>query len=301
MIGMQKITPFLWFNNNAEEAVKFYTSVFNGSSAGSAVRYDEAGSKASGMPKGSVMTASFELAGQKFTALNGGPVFKFTHALSFFVQCGTENEIDMLWEKLSDSSPKIFWPLKEYPFSKKYGWATDKFGLSWQLNFTNTPQKIAPFLMFDGRQHGKAEEAIRFYTSLFNDSNIESMMRYGPENKECEGLIVHSVFRLSGQEFIAMDSGMPDNIHFNESVSFVVNCESQEEVDHYWNKLSAVPESEQCGWLKDKYGVSWQIVPAILPKLLSEKDAAKSQRVMQAILKMKKIDINELEKAYTDK
>ena len=156
---------------------------------------------------------------------------------------------------------------------------------------------IAPFLMFDGRQHGKAEEAIRFYTSLFNDSQINSMMRYGPENKECEGLIVHSVFRLSGQEFIAMDSGMPDNINFNESVSYVVNCESQEEVDYYWNKLSAVPESEQCGWLKDKYGVSWQIVPSVLFKLMSHPDTAKAQRVTQAMLKMKKLEIAVLENA----
>jgi predicted 3-demethylubiquinone-9 3-methyltransferase (glyoxalase superfamily) len=294
---MQKVTPFLWFDNDAEEAVNFYTSVFKNSKAGNMIRYDENAAKASGKPAGSIMTAPFEIAGQKFTALNGGPVFKFTHAHSFFIQCETENEIDTLWEKLSENSPKIFWPLKEYPFSKKYGWVTDKFRLSWQLNLTNTPQKIAPFLMFDGRQHGKAEEAINFYTSLFNDSKINSMMRYGPENKECEGLIVHSVFRLSGQEFIAMDSGMPDNINFNESVSYVVNCESQEEVDYYWNKLSAVPESEQCGWLKDKYGVSWQIVPSILFKLMSDPDTAKAQRVTRAMLKMKKLYIAVLENA----
>ena len=294
---MQKITPFLWYDRQAEDAAKFYISVFKNSKIGSVTKYNEASANASGKQPGSVMTASFEIDGYSFTAINGGPVFKFSQAHSFFVQCETENEIDTLWKKLSENSPKIFWSLKEYPFSKKYGWVTDKFGLSWQLNLTNTPQKIAPFLMFDGRQHGKAEEAIRFYTSLFNDSKINSMMRYGPENKECEGLIVHSVFRLTGQEFIAMDSGMPDNINFNESVSYVVNCESQEEVDYYWNKLSAVPESEQCGWLKDKYGVSWQIVPSVLFKLMSHPDTAKAQRVTQAMLKMKKLDIAVLENA----
>ncbi len=294
---MNKITSFLWFDDNAEEAVKFYTSIVKNSGTGNPVRYDENGAKASGRPEGSVMTAPFELSGQKFTVLNGGPVFKFTQALSFFVQCETENEIDKLWEKLSEDSPKIFWPLKEYPFSKKYAWVTDKFGLSWQLNYTGSKQKIAPFLMFDGKQSGKAEEAMSFYTTVFPNSHIDSVVHYGPENKRCEGLVVHGVFKLSGQEFIVMDSGIPDNINFNESLSFVVNCEDQEEVDYYWNKLSAVPEAEQCGWLKDKYGVSWQIVPTILPRLLSNSDSSKSQKAVQAMLKMKKIDIAELENA----
>ena len=158
---MQKITPFLWFDTQAEEAVNFYTSLFKNSKVGNASRYDEAGAAASGRPKGSVMTASFQLNGQDFTAINGGPHFKFT-----------------------------------------------------------------------------------------------------------------------------------------EAISFVVNCENQEEVDYYWEKLSAVPQSEMCGWLKDKYGLSWQIVPTVLSKLLTDKDAKKSQRVMQAMLQMKKIDIAGLEKAY---
>ncbi len=299
---MNTITPFLWFDDNAEEAVAFYTSIFShevGSKTGSAVHYSDASANASGRPKGSVMTVPFELAGQKFTALNGGPVFKFTQAVSFFVQCETENEINKLWEKLSEDSPKIFWPLKEYPFSKKYGWVTDKFGVSWQLNLTHSPLKISPFLMFDGAQWGKAQEAMDFYASIFDDSKIDRVWRYGPENKKCEGLIVHSDFTLSGQEFMAMDSGLPNNINFNEAISFVVHCETQDEVDYYWDKLSAVPESEQCGWLKDRFGVSWQIVPNSLGKFLS--DPVKAQRVMQAILQMKKIDIAELKGAYDGK
>lgn len=294
---MQTITPFLWFDDNAEAAVNFYTSLFKESKVGRMTRYNQASAQASGRPNGSVMTASFELAGEPLTAINGGPVFKFTHALSFFVQCETEEEIDGLWEKLSEKSPKIFWPLKEYPFSKKYAWVTDKFGLSWQLNYTGSPQNITPFLMFDGGAWGKAEEAMNFYSSVFDDSGIENIVRYGPENKQCEGLIVHSVFKLNGQGFMAMDNGMPDNINFNESFSFVVNCKSQEEIDYYWEKLSAVPEAEQCGWLKDKYGVSWQIVPANLNELLSSKEPGKSQRVMQKVLQMKKLNIEELENA----
>jgi predicted 3-demethylubiquinone-9 3-methyltransferase (glyoxalase superfamily) len=301
----QKITPFLWFNDNAEEAVNFYTSIFQNSKVGNVVRYDEAAAKASGMKAGAAMTVPFELAGQKFTALNGGPVFKFTHALSFFVQCETEEEIDKLWEKLSKDSPKIFWPLKEYPFSKKYAWVTDRFGLSWQLNFTGVKQRIAPFLMFDGKQLGKAEEAMNFYVSVFSaaggESIVKHIMRYGKKNERCEGFVVHGVFKLAGQDFLAMDSGIPNNIDFNESLSFVVNCETQKELDYFWEKLSAVPEAEQCGWLKDKYGISWQIIPDALIKLLSDPNKEKSQRVMQAMLKMKKIDIAKLEKAYNSR
>jgi predicted 3-demethylubiquinone-9 3-methyltransferase (glyoxalase superfamily) len=157
---MQRITPFLWYDNQAEEAMNYYVSIFKNSKVGSVTRYDEAGAKASGRTKGSVMTASFQLDGQQFVALNGGPHFKFT-----------------------------------------------------------------------------------------------------------------------------------------EAVSFVVNCETQEEVDYYWEKLSAGGAESQCGWLKDKYGLSWQVVPKILPELLQSKDAEKAQRVMQAMLQMKKIDIKTLQDA----
>jgi predicted 3-demethylubiquinone-9 3-methyltransferase (glyoxalase superfamily) len=157
---MQKITPFLWFNDNAEEAVKFYTSIFKNSKIGKIARYDEAREKAAGRPAGSVMTVEFQIEGQEFVALNGGPIFKFT-----------------------------------------------------------------------------------------------------------------------------------------EAISFVVNCETQEEVDYYWEKLSQGGKEVQCGWLKDKYGLSWQIVPTVLGELLSDKDAAKAQRVMQAMLKMVKLDIEKLKQA----
>ncbi len=157
---MQKITPFLWFSDNAEEAVRVYVSIFKNSKIGKIARYDEAGEKVAGRPAGSVMTVEFQLEGEDFVALNGGPMFKFT-----------------------------------------------------------------------------------------------------------------------------------------EAISFVVNCETQEEVDYYWKKLSAGGKEVQCGWLKDKFGLSWQIVPTILPELLSDKDAAKSQRVMQAMLEMVKLDIKKLKQA----
>jgi len=299
---MQKITPFLWFDNNAEEAMNFYTSVFKNLKLGSITRYDEAGAAAAGRPKGSVMTASFKLDGEEFVALNGGPHFKFNPSISFFVVLNSEEEVDKLWEKLKESG-KVLMELQKYDWSKKYGWVEDKYGLSWQLMVTedDVKQKIIPSLLFVDKVYGKAEEAINFYLSVFKDAKMESIYKYGADNQpDNENAVMYADFMLEGKKFAAMDSAREHNYAFNEAISFVVNCDNQEELDYYWNKLSANPQAEMCGWLKDKYGVSWQIVPTILNELLSSKDPGKSQRVMQKVLQMKKLDIEELEKAYKD-
>ncbi len=297
---MQKITPFLWFDDNAEEAVNIYTSIFKNSKIGTTIRYDEAGAKAAHRPKGSVMTVSFNLAGTNFTAINGGPVFKFTPAISFFVNCKTSDEVQAIWDKLAEGGKPLM-PLDKYFFSEKYGWIEDKFGLSWQIILTreNFSQVIIPSFLFVGNVCGKAEEAVNFYTSLFPDSKVGEIFRYGPDQKpDEEGTVAHAAFTLGGQKFVAMDSAHKHEFTFSEAQSFVVNCTTQEEVDHYWNKLSAVPQAEQCGWLKDKFGISWQIIPETLIKLLGDSDPVKSQRVMQAMLQMKKIETSKLQKAY---
>lgn len=291
----QKISPFLWFDNKAEEAANFYTSVFKNSRIIAESRYGEHGPG----PAGSIMTIEFELEGQKFTAINGGPHFKINHSISFFVYCETEAEIDDYWHKLSEDNKQVFWPLQQYPWSEKYGWITDKYGVSWQLILSKTLPKISPLLMFDGNQWGKAQDAMDFYISVFNNAQIDMVEHYGPENKACEGKIVHALFSIEGQKFLAMDSGMPSDINFNEAISFVINCDTQDEIDHFWEKLSSGGGHEaQCGWLKDQFGVSWQIVPSILPKLVGEPDAETSNRVMTALLKMKKLDIKTLVQAY---
>jgi predicted 3-demethylubiquinone-9 3-methyltransferase (glyoxalase superfamily) len=296
---MEKIIPFLWFDSNAEEAINFYVSIFKNSKKGNVTRYDEAAAKASGRPKDSVMTASFRLAGQSFIAINGGPIFKFTPAVSFFINCETEKEIDNLWEKLSESAIKMFWQLQKYQWSEKYGWLTDKFGVSWQLMLTKSPQKISPFLSFFGKQYGKAEEAINYYVSIFKNSEIQNIARYGKGEEKTEGTIKHASFIINGQEFKAMESSK-DLPTFNEATSFVVNCENQNEVDYFWNNLTkgGDEKAQQCGWLKDKFGLSWQVVPKVLFELLGDKDAEKSRKVMRAMLQMKKIDINGLKHAY---
>ncbi len=157
-------------------------------------------------------------------------------------------------------------------------------------------QKITPFLWFDDT----AEEAVKFYTSIFNDSKIENVSRYDEAGAAAsgrpKGSLMTASFQLNGKEFIALNGGPA--FKFTEAISFVVNCESQEEVDYFWNRLTSDGRQESmCGWLKDKFGVSWQIVPRILPELLQDKDPVISQRVMKAMLQMKKIDVTDLEKA----
>ena len=303
---MQKITPFLWFNDNAEEAVSFYTSVFPESAAGKVVRYDKAASKASGMAEGSVMTATFSINGYEFVALNGGPVFQFNPSISFMLNFDPSQmpdaraQLDALWQQLSEGG-KVLMPLDKYPFSERYGWVTDKFGVSWQLILSNPEGEERPFIvpsmLFVGDNCGKAEEATDFYISVFENASRGGMHRYpagmAPDK---EGSVMYTDYQLNGQWFAAMDSAHEHKFSFNEAVSFVVNCGTQPEIDHYWDKLSegGDPKAQMCGWLKDRYGISWQIVPEILPQLLSDKDAAKAQKATQAMLSMKKIEIDKL-------
>jgi len=161
-------------------------------------------------------------------------------------------------------------------------------------------QKITPFLWFDDQ----AEQAVKFYTSIFKDSKTGRILRYDDEAAKASGRPVGSVltieFELEGQKFVALNGG--PEFKFNESVSFVVNCETQQEVDYYWQKLIADGGQESaCGWLKDKFGLSWQVTPAVLIDMLHDKDSAKAERVMKAMLQMKKIDIDKLKAAYEGK
>jgi predicted 3-demethylubiquinone-9 3-methyltransferase (glyoxalase superfamily) len=298
----QKIIPNLWFDRQAEEAAHFYTSLFKNSRIGNRIRAGKAGVETHGLAEGTVMTVEFEIEGQKFVGVNGGPLFKFTPAISFLVACRATEEVDALWEKLSRGGAALM-ELGEYPFSERYGWTRDRYGLSWQvmaMGVSEIRQKIIPTLMFVGEQCGKAEAAIRLYTSVFNDSGIGGILRYGKgEEPDREGTIKHAAFTLQGQEFAAMDSALDHDFTFNEAVSLMEVCETQAEIDHYWEKLTADGGQESmCGWLKDKYGVSWQVAPAGLDKMLRDPDQAKVERVTNAFLKMRKFDLTELQKAY---
>src|SRR4030067_2814233 len=176
----QKITPNLWFDRRAEEAARYYTSIFRNSRIGRIIRASKAGFEIHGLPEGTVMTIEFEIEGQKFIAINGGPLFKFTPAVSFLVACNTKEEVDAIWEKLSEGGTALM-ELGEYPFSEKYGWTEDRDGLSWQgvvMGDRKMKEKITSTLMFVGEQCGKAEAAINFYTSVFNNAEIGNILRY---------------------------------------------------------------------------------------------------------------------------
>jgi predicted 3-demethylubiquinone-9 3-methyltransferase (glyoxalase superfamily) len=291
---MQKITSHLWFDKEAKEAAEFYTSIFKESEIKNTTTLHNT-------PSGTVDIVTIEIFGQEFTLISAGPLFKFTPAISFLVACKTKEEVDALWRKLSDGGSALM-ELGEYPFSEKYGWVQDRYGLSWQVMFMGDrkiKQKITPTLMFVGKQAGKAEEAIHFYASVFHNAKVGDLLRYSKgEEPDKEGTIKYAAFTLEGQDFAAMDSAHGHNFSFNEAISFMVHCNTQEEIDYYWGKISADPKAEQCGWLKDKYGLSWQIVPTAMNEMLKDKDKKKIARVTEAFLKMKKFDIDTLKRAY---
>ena len=291
---MQKITPHLWFDKEAKKAGEFYTSTFKDSKIKSLTTIHDT-------PSGDADMLTIELMGQEFMMISAGPLFKFNPSISFLVACKTKEEVDELWGKLSPGGKEMM-GLGSYPFSERYGWIQDKFGLSWQVMFMGDreiKQNITPTLMFVGQQYSKAEAAVNFYASVFHNAKVGDIMRYAAgEDPDKAGTIKHVSFTLEGQEFAAMDSARMHDFTFNEAISFIVHCETQEEIDYFWEKLSADPKSEQCGWLKDKFGVSWQIVPNIMGELMNGKDPQKMARVTQAFLKMKKFDIAELQAAY---
>ncbi len=274
-----KLYPCLWFDGKAKEAATYYSSVFENSQIISE----------------NSLVVFFELDGMQFMGLNGGPQFKINPSISFFVFGDSVEVIDKKWKHLSDGG-SVMMPLDKYPWNEKYGWCQDKFGVNWQLMMApGNEQKIVPSFMFTQQQSGRAEEAINFYTSIFKNSKVEMISRYEKGEGDVEGHIKHARFSLNGESFAAMESSGPHAFTFNEGISMVVPCDNQEEIDYYWNKLTEGGEESQCGWLKDKFGVSWQIVPAILGKLMS--DPEKGKRVMDVVMKSIKFNIEELENA----
>jgi predicted 3-demethylubiquinone-9 3-methyltransferase (glyoxalase superfamily) len=285
---MKKITPCLWFENEAGEAAKFYTSIFSNSKILTKVPYTV--DTPSKKPIGSVMTVYFNLEGLDFVGLNGGPYFKLNPSISFIVGFDTKEEVDKIWEKLSEGNSKELMPLDKYPFSERYCWIQDKFGVSWQLILTNSEgderPKIVPSMLFTNEKSGKAEEAVKFYISCFKDSKMGNLMHFEDDHEpNKKGTVMFSDFKLDDVWLAAMDGGNVHEFTFNEAISFMIRCKDQEEINAFYDKLSAVPEAEICGWIKDKYGVSWQLVTEDMEEISKNKNA------MEKMLKMKRIDI----------
>lgn len=285
----------LWFDSEAEEAARFYTSIFPNSEMGFVSYYGKEGYEIHGQPEGKVMSVNFTLCGMEFQGINGGPLFKINPSISYFVVCETDNETDQLWNALLKGG-KALMPLDRYEWSEKYGWVQDKYGLSWQIakgKVSDVGQKISPSFLFVGDLYGRAEEAVNFYTSVFPDSEIRGISK-GPDGK-----VMHAQFKLNGQQFMIMESNDQHDFDFNEGVSIIVNCSSQKEIDYYWEKLTAGGGQEvECGWLKDKFGVSWQVTPVQLEEMLMSPDKKKTERVTKAFLHMKKFNLAELEAEF---
>jgi predicted 3-demethylubiquinone-9 3-methyltransferase (glyoxalase superfamily) len=275
------IYPCLWFDGNAKAAAEFYTPLF----------------KNSKITADNPMVVMWELNGTKIMGLNGGPMFKINPSISLFVLCETVEETNKLWEKLLEGG-KVMMPIDKYDWSERYGWLQDKFGMTWQISVVyneGDKQKITPSLLFTDLRFGQAEAAVNFYTSVFDNSSIERISQY-PKDTPFKGKLLYSEFKLNNYQLIAMDGPGDHKYTFNEAVSFVVPCENQKEIDYFWNKLTADGgEESRCGWLKDKFGVSWQIIPANIGELMS--DPKRSARVMKEVMKMKKLDIAVMENA----
>ncbi len=278
----ETITPCLWFDNQAKEAGAFYCSQFK---------------KAKIVAQSPIVT-ELELSGQHLTLLDGGPMYRPNASISLFYVCDTEEEINRIWEAFIKEGT-VLMPLDKYDWSERYGWVNDQYGVSWQFclgKLEDVGQRITPSLLFTGSQYGRAEEAIAHYSAIFKDVQQDGILHYGDnEAPEQVGKVKHAQIAFSGQKLMFMDSKQVHNVAFNEGVSFTIHCETQQEIDYYWDKLTEGGNESMCGWLKDKFGVSWQIIPTILNKLMS--DPEKAGKAAQAFMQMRKFDIEKLVQA----
>lgn len=296
---MHRISPCIWYNLEALAAAQLYVSVFENSKIEYWSQYIEGDGWPTDLPPETPLNVRFTLCGQEFNAVNGGPIFRPNPAISYFVDCESETQLDMLWKKLGDGG-EVLMEVAAYPFSPKFGWLNDRYGVSWQLSLSGQKQKITPYLLFAGACHGKAEEAMNTWCALFGNAGILGIQHYGKDapDTEPEGSVMYATFQLEGQPFMAADSGYPHNFGFTEGNSFIIYCANQAEIDTLWAKLTEGGQEQPCGWLKDRFGVSWQVVPEEMEKLGDTTNHAQANRVNAALIKMKKIDLQTLRDAY---
>ena len=297
-IQMKRIVGNLWFNEGADEAVELYTSLFEDSAVGQRLSYTEAGREIHGREPGSTMTIDFSLAGCDLVILNGGPYVQLNPSASLAVGCTSPQEVDRLWEALSPGG-KTLMELDEYAWAPRYGWLQDRFGLSWQISYAggDAPEKttVNPSLLFVGDAYGKAREAMEFWTSVIEDSRIE---RAEPRPEDPDA-VLWAQFVLAGNVYTAMESDLEHDFEFNEAFSLMIECENQDEVDSFWELLGEGGKRGPCGWLKDRFGVSWQVVPIALNQMMRDGDPEQVRRVTDCFMKMEKLDIAELEAVYS--
>ncbi len=297
---MTNINACIWSDGWAEEAAKLYTSLLPDAKITDTAYFSKEGFEHHGQPEGSVMSIALTLGGQDFMLLNGGPLFTPNPAISFFVFINDRAEIDRLWAALIEGG-RARMELGSYPWCEHYGWVEDRFGVSWQLMMADPgelKQVIVPALMFTQGAAGKAEEAMAHYGKALGGLAPVEVNHYPAGTGANEGLLMHGQYRIAGQAFIAFDSPQDHGFGFTPGISLQVHAGDQAETDRIWNALRHVPEAEQCGWLADRYGLSWQVLPEGMSSYVNGPDKAAAGRSRAAMFAMKKIDIAALKAAY---
>lgn len=298
---MQTIVPHIWINRVADDAADFYVSALPDASVVEKETYPTEDKDLLDFQRefaGRTLAVELDISGYRFVLINAGDEFTPTPAISFFlnfdpsVRADAHEELTRTWEKLVDGG-QVLMELGEYPFSPHYGWVRDRYGVNWQLMLTNPEGEPRPFiipdLMFCGPAQNKAREAVDFYLSVFPDAELGNRAYYDrDEGPATADSVIFSDFQIRGDWLSVMDSAVEQPFTFSPGISLLVNTRDQGELDRIWDALSAVPEAEQCGWLQDKYGVSWQIVPQNLQDLL------KLPGAYGRFMEMKKIIIDEL-------
>lgn len=292
---MRQIAIQLCFNDQAEEAVKFYTSVFNNSEITREIRYP--------MPEGESMAYDFTIENQAFSAFNGGPDFTMNPSFSLMVSLDTADEVDALYNKLAEGGTDLM-PLDTYPFSDRYAWVQDHFGLSWQLMLApDVPakHKVRVSLLFAGQYCGQAEQALHDYAEIFQMAEPGHINYYQEgEAQDDRAKVNYSELNVGDQQIVFMDHGFGSDEEFSEAISFLIVAGAQSEVDYYWEKLSAHEESEAIGWLKDSHGIAWQVVPQAYFQAMETATDEQKKRILDALFKMKKMDVARIENAKFD-
>lgn len=290
---MRHITSNLWFDTQSEEAVNFYISLFDNSKI---IKQQILKNTPSGDP----VLLDFQLNNLRFTAIDGGPMFQLNPSISIMVSCENADQVDELYHKLAEGGSDLM-PLDTYPFSPRYAWVADRFGLTWQIMVDDNydpDHNLSICLLFAGKACGKAHQALDFYHDLFENSRIGGISHYQEgEASDDRAKINYAELFVHDDKLVLMDHGLGGDFTFNEAFSLGILCSSQAEIDYYWDHLTHVPEAEACGWLKDKFGLSWQVTPVHLDDWMTEGTEEDNDRVTQAMLQMKKIIIKDLENA----
>ncbi|HFI0156087.1 TPA: VOC family protein [Streptococcus suis] len=282
---MQPIIPHLWYDTEAKEAVAFYVDLFGGNVDWTYTITDT--------PSGDSDLIQFQLGDMTLAAISAGPYFKLNESMSLMVNVASKDEVTRLYQALSEGG-RVLMPLGEYPFSPYYVWLEDRFGLSWQLSYApdlDKPYQFDICLLFSQDQVGLAQPMLDYYKDKLPQASVGQLSYYGEGEAAVEAAkLNYAELLIAGQKMIVMDHGYGGEASFNEAFSLMVYVDSPDELNFYYDLLSAVPEAEMCGWVKDQFGISWQIVPRMLMEAYDTASPETIKAVNDAVLTMKRLD-----------